>query len=152
MTQTLDTAIPQAVSQLNDTIVQAGEHRRALMTEMTQFTKDEFSRFLNLRLERNGEAMEKLQHCTGLPGLFAVQQEWVRDLINDYSAQNVRLAGAVRGVTQSVVASASEAASENLDRVREHASDAMHQAGEQFNTMNETAENAAEYVETQTQH
>lgn len=149
MTQTLDTTIPHAVSQLNDTIVQAGEHSRALITEMTQFTKDEFSRFLNLRLERNGAALEKLQHCTGLPGLFAVQQEWVRDLINDYSAQNMRLAGTLRGVTQSVVASASEAASENLDRAREHASDAMHQAGEQFNTMNQTAENAAEYVETQ---
>ena len=80
------------------------------------FAKDEGLRFVNLRLERNGQALDKLQNCQGIPGLIGVQQEWLRDLVQDYIGQNMRMAGALRGLTQNVMACASEQAAESMDR------------------------------------
>jgi hypothetical protein len=70
---------------------------------MTGFAKDESLRFVNLRLERNGVALDKLQHCAGLPGLIGVQQEWLRNLLQDYTSQNMRMLGAWRGLTKNLV-------------------------------------------------
>src|SRR5260221_10459892 len=84
MTDTPNSPDPaQAISQLGEslsqTLAQTTESQRALAKEMTGFAKDESLRFVNLRLERNGAALDKLQHCAGLPGLIGAQQEWLRD-------------------------------------------------------------------------
>ena len=134
----------KAVSQLSESLAQAGEHQRALIQEMTQFAKEEGLRFANLRLERNGTAMDKLQSCHGLPGLIGVQQEWLRDLLQDYASQNLRFAGAFRGLAQNVMASAAEATSDNIDRMQHEASDMVHKGGEQMSQM---AQDANTYVQ-----
>ena len=123
----------KAVSQLSDSMAQTTEKHRALMQEMTQFAKDEGLRFVNLRLERNGQALDKLQHCHGIPGLISVQQEWLRDFVQDYIGQNMRMAGALRGLTQKVMACASEQLAENVDRAENAARDMAHEAGQQIN-------------------
>jgi hypothetical protein len=138
----------KAVSQLGDSLANATESHRVLLQEMTLFAKDEGLRFVNLRLERNGQAMDKLQNCQGLPGLIGVQQEWLRDLVQDYISHNMRLAGAFRGLTQNVMASAAETASDNIDRMQHQASGMVHQAGEQ---MDQAAQDVNSYVQ-QTQH
>jgi hypothetical protein len=92
-------------------------------------------RFFNLRLERNAQALNKLQNCHGIPGLIGVQQEWIRDLVEDYMGQNLRLAGTMRDLTQNVMASATETASGHIDRMQQDASDIVHHAGEQINQM-----------------
>ena len=109
----------QAVSQLGEslsqTLAQTGESQRALVKEMTGFAKDESLRFVNLRLERNGAALDKLQHCQGIPGLIGVQQEWLRDLLQDYTGQSMRMLGAWRGLTKNVMETAAESAADNID-------------------------------------
>ena len=139
MTDTPDPA--QAVSQLGEslsqTLAQTAESQRALAKEMTGFAKDESLRFVNLRLERNGAALDKLQHCAGLPGLIGAQQEWLRDLFQDYTSQSMRLLGAWRGVTKNVMETAAENAAENIDRVQQGADDVIHEA-----------ENTAHHAET----
>ena len=125
----------KAVSQLSESMTQTAESHRALVQEMTLFAKDEGLRFVNLRLERNGQALEKLQSCHGIPGLIGVQQEWLRDFVQDYIGQNMRLAGALRGLTQNVMACASEQAAENMDHAQHVASDMVHQANEQMGHM-----------------
>jgi ElaB/YqjD/DUF883 family membrane-anchored ribosome-binding protein len=139
---------PKAVSQLSESMAQTAESQRALLQDMTHFAKEESLRFMNLRLERNGAALDKLQNCRGLPGLLGVQQEWLRDLVQDYMSQNMRLAGAFRGVAQNVVASAAETASQTVDRMQQEAGEMAEQAGEQMNRAAETVEN---YVQ-ETQH
>jgi hypothetical protein len=134
----------EAVSQLGESLAQAGESHRVLVQEMTAFTKDESLRFVNLRLERNGAALDKLQTCHGLPGLISVQQEWLRDFVQDYVGQNMRFAGAFRGLARNVVAQAADATSDNIDRMQHEASDMVHKAGEQ---MDQTTQDANNYVQ-----
>lgn len=141
-----DTA--KAVSQLGENIAQTAENQRALLQDMTHFAKEEGLRFMNLRLERNGSALEKLQNCQGLPGLLGVQQEWLRDFVQDYMSQNMRLAGAFRGLTQNVVASAAQTASQTVDQMQQNASEAVEQAGQQ---MSQAAQQVETYVQ-ETQH
>jgi len=131
----------KAVSQLSDSVAHTTEKHRALMQEMTQFAKDEGLRFVNLRLERNGQALDKLQHCHGIPGLISVQQEWLRDFVQDYIGQNMRMAGALRGLTQNVMACASEQVTENMDRAQRSA-----------NEMAREAEQQMSHIAQQTQH
>lgn len=138
----------KVVSQLGESMAQTAESQRALFQDMTHFAKEESLRFMNLRLERNGSALDKLQNCHGLPGLLGVQQEWLRDFVQDYMSQNMRLAGAFRGVAQNVVVSAAQSASQTVDRMQQEASEVAQQAGEQMNQAVETVDN---YVQ-QTQH
>src|ERR1051325_5614570 len=81
----------QAVSQISQFLAQAAESQRQLAQEMSVFAKDESLRFANLRLERNGSTLDKLQNCHGIPGLINVQQEWLRDFLQDYSSQSMRM-------------------------------------------------------------
>ncbi|HMH65214.1 MAG TPA: hypothetical protein VK515_06485 [Rhizomicrobium sp.] len=137
----MDTTQPQPpVSQLGESLAQAGESHRVLIQEITGFAKDESLRFVNLRLERNGAALDKLQNCAGLPGLIGVQQEWLRDFVQDYIGQNMRVAGAFRGLAQNAMASASEAASENIDRTQHEAGEMVHSAAEQTGQMAQDAD------------
>jgi len=138
-----------AFSQLGDSLAQAAESQRLLFQEMTSFVRDEGLRFTNRRLERNGEAMEKMQNCQGLPGLIGVQQEWLRGFVEDYLAQQMRLAGALRGIAHNVVASAAETASENIDRMQQDGQQAVEAAGQQMEQM---AQEAGSFVQQTTQH
>jgi hypothetical protein len=130
MTDTPDPA--QAISQLGESlsqsVAQTAESQRALAKEMTGFAKDESLRFVNLRLERNGAALDKLQHCAGLPGLIGAQQEWLRDLFQDYTSQSMRLLGAWRGLTKNAMEAAAENAADSIDRVQQGADDVIQQA------------------------
>ena len=130
----------KAVSQLSESMAHTAESHRALVQEMTQLAKDEGLRFINLRLERNGQVLDKLQNCSGIPGLLGVQQEWLRDFVQDYMGQNMRLAGALRGLTQNVMACASE----NLDHAQHIANDLAQETNQQ---MSHIADEVNTYVQ-----
>ena len=129
-TQTSSGPIEAGISQLSESLTQAAESHRVLVQDMAEFSKDESLRFANLRLARNGALLDKLQTCAGLPGLIGVQQEWLRDFVQDYTGQNLRFAGAFRGLTRNVVASAVEAGSDIAERVQQETSETVHQAAE----------------------
>ena len=134
------------VSQLSDCLVQAATSQRQLIQEMASFARNEASRFANLRLERNGEALEKMQNCHGLPGLIGVQQEWLRAFVEDYLGQQMRLAGAFRGLAHEAVTSAAETASENIDRMRHETREMAETAGQQMEQMADTAARQADQM------
>jgi hypothetical protein len=138
----------KAVSHLGESLAQTAESQRALLQDMTHFAKEEGLRFMNLRLERNGSALDKLQNCHGLPGLMGVQQEWLRDWMQDYMSQNMRLAGAFRSLTQNMVSSAAHTASQTMDRMQQDAAEVAQQAGQQMNQMAQTVESYTQ----ETQH
>jgi len=118
----------QTVSQLGQNMAQTAESGRALVQEMTVFAKDESLRFVSLRLERNGAALDRLQNCQGVPGLIGVQQEWLRDLLQDYTGQSMRWMGALRGITRNVMEKATQGAADNIDGMQHEARDVMQQA------------------------
>jgi hypothetical protein len=145
----------QTASQLGQSFAQTAESGRALVQEMALFAKDESLRFVSLRLERNGAALDKLQNCQGIPGLIGVQQEWLRDLLQDYASQSMRLMGAWRGLTKNVMETAAENAADGIDRMQQQASEAVHQAGEAMDQagqqMNQMVQDTNNYVQ-ETQH
>ena len=134
----------KAVSQLSESMAQTAESHRALIQEMTQFAKDESLRFINLRLERNGQTLDKLQNAHGIPGILGAQQEWLRDFVQDYMSHNMRVAGALRGLTQNAVACASE----NIEHAHNVASDMAQETNQQ---MSHIADEVNTYAQ-QTQH
>ncbi len=131
-----ETGPDKAISQLSQSLAGAAESQRALLSEMTLYAKDEAQRFANLRMERNSHALEKLSTCTGLPGMIELQQEWLRDLMQDYAGQNMRLVGTWRGVAHTVVSEATEAVGETVERMQSGAAD-----------MARTTEEAASHAE-----
>lgn len=133
-----DPATP-SMDHLTQSLAQVAEGQRAFLQDITLFARDESLRFVNLRLERNGAALEKLQNCQGLQGLFSVQQEWLRDMLQDYAAANMRLAGTFRGLAQNGVTTAGKAASDMMHQ----AQDTARQTGEQAA---DTAENAVQQM------
>ena len=76
---------------------------------------------------------------TLLPGLIGVQQEWLRGFVEDYLAQQMRLAGAFHGIAHNVVASAAETVSENIDRMQQEGQQMAETAGHEMNRMANTA-------------
>jgi ElaB/YqjD/DUF883 family membrane-anchored ribosome-binding protein len=145
----------QAVSQLGQNMAQTAESSRALVEEMTLFAKDESLRFVSLRLERNGAVLDRLQTCQGIPGLIGVQQEWLRDLLQDYTSQTMRLMGAMRGLTKNAMETAAEKAADSIDRMQHQAGEAIHQAQDAMDQadqqMNQMVQDTDNYVQG-TQH
>jgi len=141
------------VSQLGQTLAQTAESGRALVEGMSVFAKDESLRFVNLRLERNGAALDKLQNCHGIPGLIGVQQEWLRDFLQDYTGQSMRLMGALRGLTKNVMETAAESTADSIDRMQHQAGEAMRQAGDAMDQAGQQVNQAVQdgYVQA-TQH
>jgi hypothetical protein len=139
----------QTVSQLGQSMAQTAESGRALVQEVTVFAKDESLRFVSLRLERNGAALDKLQNFQGVPGLIGVQQEWLRDLLQDYAGQSMRWMGALRGLTRNVMEKATQSAAENIDRMQHQASDVMHQAADATRRAENTGYQAVQQADEQ---
>lgn len=153
----MDTAYEhdETVSQLGQSLAHTAESGRALAQEIALFTKDESLRFMSLRLERNGVALDRLQNCQGIPGLIGVQQEWLRDLLQDYTGQGMRWMGALRGLTRNVMEKAAENTADAIDQVQEDAGEAIQQAGGAMDQagqqMNEMVQDTNNYVQ-ETQH
>lgn len=135
-----------AMSQLGDSLAQAATSQRQLFQDIANFARSESLRFANLRLERNGAALEKMQSCQGLPGLIGVQQEWLRSFVEDYFGQQVRLAGAFRGLSQEAMTNAAETASETIDRVREESREIADTVSEELDQMADTAVRQTEQI------
>lgn len=139
----------ETVSQLGQSVAHTAESGRALAQEIAHFAKDESLRFLNLRLERNGAALDRLQNCQGIPGLIGVQQEWLRDLLQDYTSQSMRWMGAWRGLTRNVMETAAEDAAGTIDQVQDEAGEAIQQAGEATRSAESTSYQAVQQANEQ---
>ena len=107
------------------------------------------------QVERNGAALDRLQNCQGIPGLIGVQQEWLRDLLQDYTGQSMRWMGAWRGLTRNVMEKATEKAADSIDQMQEQAGDTIQQAGEVMDQagqqMDQAVQDTNNYVQ-ETQH
>jgi len=55
-----------------------------------RFSRDESLRFTTLWLRHTNLALENVQGQDGFKSLIQVQQDWMRDLVQDYTAQSVR--------------------------------------------------------------
>jgi ElaB/YqjD/DUF883 family membrane-anchored ribosome-binding protein len=57
-----------------------------------------------------------------------VQQEWLRDFLQDYASQSMRMMSALRGLTKNAMETAAERASDNIERMQQQTDDLVHKA------------------------
>lgn len=128
----------EAMSHFHRVFAAAMNNNRVLFEGLTAQLRDESMRFVDLRLDRTRQAMENLGECRGLPGLLAVQQGWMTDMMQDFTAQGLRY---------------SELFSQSLGRVQdesEHQAEEMTQAAQPV--MDEAQETAQETMKNAAQH
>lgn len=137
------TAPLKAASDLTACLTEAAGKNRAMLEEMAQFTRDESLRFFQRRLDRATAAIGKLQEAHSAAGMIGVQQEWLRDLFQDYAAQQMRLAGLMRALTQDAFDRCHQVAGMGLRSMREAAGAMSGQMREAAEEVQVTAEEMA---------
>lgn len=83
----LEASFTQASSGATCRFCEQGQTIAQTMTEWNT----EVSHFLINRVARNGEVIERITKCQGLPEVFAVQAQWVQDAAADYLKEMSKL-------------------------------------------------------------
>jgi hypothetical protein len=127
---------PQAVAlELNQLFEQALEHQRTLWEKAVRFSRDESLRFATMWLKHTNLAVENAQGRDGFKSLIQVQQDWMRDLVQDYTAQSVRVSETMSRLTAGAMTRAVNASREAMQEGQDVARQAREAAGENLDTM-----------------
>jgi hypothetical protein len=126
----------EAMSHFHRVFAAAMDNNRVLLEDLTTQLRDESMRFFDLRLDRTRQAMENLGECRGLPGLLAVQQGWMSDMMQDFTAQGLRYSG----IFSQNLNRAQQESEHQADEVAEAAQPVVQEAQE----MAQSGENPAE--------
>ena len=138
-------------SELSQLFERAFDHQRALWEQAARASRDEWLGFAARRLKHAHDALENIGGEDGFKSLMQAQQAFLRDLVQDYTAQTVRFnetmsrlatSAMTRAVDagrdvmadgQDLIRHGREAAAENLDT--------MQQAGVEMMRVNQEAAN-----------
>jgi uncharacterized membrane-anchored protein YhcB (DUF1043 family) len=92
----------EAVQNLCHSVEKALDQNRALFSEITRFTQNESLRLAQLNLEHANHAFARFDDRRNLAGLFGAQQEWVRDMMQEYANQSLHYAEMFRSLAEGV--------------------------------------------------
>ena len=112
-----DTDRSGSIAQLSQSLEKTLTQNRCLFEEMTRFTKDESLRLAHAQLDRADQAFAYFRERRDLSGLIDAQQEWVRQMMQDYASLSLRYAEMFHGLAKHV-----------QSHVRHAASDVQHEA------------------------
>jgi hypothetical protein len=82
----------------NDSFMKVMERNRCIMEKMLLAVQEESLRFVNLRMEHTGKAIQHARDCQGLTGLVAVQHDWLVDVARDYAEEGRRFGDVMRDI------------------------------------------------------
>jgi hypothetical protein len=85
-----------AIAGLSQSLEKTFDQNRVLWSEMARFTKNESLRFVQLQLDHAHHAFARLDDRRDLSGLLGAQQEWLKEMMQDYAAQSLRYAEMLR--------------------------------------------------------
>ena len=74
------------------------ERSRDLIVNGLKTLQEETIRFVDQRLERDGEAMRDYRRCRNLPDILAVQQKWLTGVGLDWFEGGVRMGQLMQGM------------------------------------------------------
>lgn len=109
----------QGIAQLSHSLEKTLDQSRTLLAEMARFTKDESMRFAHLQLEHADQAFAHFRDRQDLAGLIGAQQEWFKEMMQDYAAQSLRYAEMFHTLTRHVQSHVENAVSELQDQAEE---------------------------------
>ena len=107
-----DTGKSENFSQLSHSLEKTLTQNRALFDEMARFTKTETLRFAHLQLDHAGHAFAHLRERHDLSGLIGAQQEWAKQMMQEYANLSLRYAEMFHTLTQHVQSHVESAASD----------------------------------------
>jgi hypothetical protein len=120
----------EGIAHLNHSFETAFDQNRALFAEMARFTKDESLRLAHKHLDHMEQAFAHLQDGRNFTGLIGVQQEWIKDMMQEYAAQSLRYAEMFQTVTRRVQSQVENAAHDLHEQAKDGIDTLNRQAGE----------------------
>lgn len=114
------------ITHLSQSLENALTQNRALLEEMTHFTKDEALRFAHLQLDHADTAFSHFRERQDLSGLIGAQQEWIKQMMQEYAALSLRYAEMFHSVTQQVQSHVQSAAGDFQHQAENVAEDLGH--------------------------
>jgi hypothetical protein len=118
-----ETAPHADVTQLSRALENALEQNRKLFEEITRFTKDETLRLAHNQMNHAGQAFSHFREREGMGGLIGAQQEWIKQMMQEYANLSLRYAEMFRTLTQHMQSHVESATSDFKQRVEEAADD-----------------------------
>ena len=127
----------EGIAHLNHSFETTFEQNRALFAEMARFTKDESMRLAHKQLDHMEQAFAHMNDGRNLIGLIGVQQEWIRDMMQEYAAQSLRYAEMFQTMTRRVQTQVENATHDLQEQAKEGADILDRQAGEVLDASSE---------------
>ena len=112
-----------AVQTLRQSVEKTMDQNRVLLTEIAHFTKAESLRVAQRNLDHATHAFAHFDGRRDLAGLIEAQQEWIKQMMQDYATQSLHYAEMFQNLTQGMRRQAEHAASEFAADAEETAND-----------------------------
>lgn len=135
-----ETSPREAVQTLRQSLEKTLDQNRVLFSEMARFTKEESMRMAQRNLEHANHAFAHFHEHRNFAGLIGAQQEWMREMMQEYARQSANYSEMVRSLAQGMRAQAKQAVSE----FGAEAEETMKDMGEKGEAMVHEASRAAE--------
>lgn len=124
----------EGIAHLGHSFETALDQNRALFAEMARFAKDESLRIAHKHLEHADHAFAHLQDGRSFTGLIGAQQEWIRDMMQEYATQSLRYAEMFHTMTRRVQSHVESAAGDLRKQAEDEIESLDRQAGEMPDT------------------
>jgi gas vesicle protein len=92
----------EAIAHLNHSLEQTLDQNRSFLEETARFTQDESLHMMRKQMEHADNAFAQLRERRDFGGLIDAQQEWFKQVMQDYAALSLRTAEMFHGLTLQV--------------------------------------------------
>lgn len=121
-----DSTSQEGIAQLSHSLERTLDQSRALFEEMARFTQDESLRFAHMQLDHADHAFSHFRERRDLSGLIGAQQEWIKQMMQEYATLSLRYAEMFHTMAQHVQSHVENAASDLRHRAEQMAEDLGH--------------------------
>jgi hypothetical protein len=122
-------------SELSQKFEQAFDQQRALWQQAARFSRDEWLGFTTRRLKHANQVLENVGGEEGFKSLVQAQQAWLRDFVQDYTAQSVRFSETMSRLAATAMARAADAGRDAMAEGQDVIRQGREAAGEHLDTM-----------------
>lgn len=137
----------EVIATLQHSFEESLDKQKALWEQVSRVTKDKSIRFTKQRLDKTSKALDSLKGA-GPQSIITGQQQWLQDLVKDYTDQSLRYTEMLRGLAmnaftsalssghkaaqsgQDVVRAGATEVEETADTIRDSAEAIQHEASE----------------------
>ena len=118
-----DPTSQESIAQLSHSLERTLNQGRALFEDMARFTRDESLRFAHMQLDHADLAFSHFRERRDLSGLVGAQQEWIKQMVQEYATLSLRYAEMFHTLAQHVQSHVENAASDFRHQAEELAED-----------------------------